>query len=443
MLRLLLFSFFVTVSKLFAQNPIVLINADSVIGYSVNNSPFRDFIGNVHLKQANIDLYCNKAIQDLEANRIILSGTVQIRQDTLILNSDYIEFDANKSLASSPSRIEIKDPQNFLRANYGTYDFKSKVAIFVDSVFYMEKQISIFANKVEYNRNAQVVVCSGNVSLDADSIIMFCDTLIYNKSESKIFASSNVVTKAKYESILTMSGKLFYDRATKYSKSYETPLLLLIDTLKSMNELETIKFDTLFVFADTLISENLENELVFSFNKNIKLFKGELTIVGEFGKIYEKSEWGFLIGKPFLWLDSTEFRGDSLFFHFKNKKIDYFSFVNNASILSPTNIDTNWINIVISDTIRVFFDSNNVDYVLGIGKAKTSYFLEEEESGDIQLANYASDFVKISFVENSIESVIWLGNVAGEVIPRSIFEKNLDKFYIIPKDFLIKKPRLQ
>ncbi len=435
------FSFLIFLSvSLRSQNSIILVNADSVIGYVINNVSFRDFIGNVHLRQGNIDLFCNKAVQNLESNSAILSGSVRIVQDTLILLSEYIDFDGNKSFASSPSSIEIKDQQNFLRANFGTYDFKSKVAVFVDSVVYREKQMSIFANKVEYNRNTQVVVCYGNVNVETDSLNLSCDTLTYNKSKNTIFASSNVITKAKYENIHTHSGKLFYERAKRYSKNYESPSLLLIDTIKTTEKFENIQLDTLFIFADTLVSENLDNELVISFQKNIKLFKGDLTSIGEFGKIYEKSEWGFLIGKPVLWFDSTELRGDSLFFSFNDRRINFLAFFNNSAILTPSSFDTNWINLVISDTIKVFLDSNRVDCVLGIGNAKTSYFLKDEESGTIQLANYASDSVKIDFVENEIETVTWLGNVNGEVIPRSIFEKNLEKFYNIPRDFLIKKP---
>ncbi|MFN3306992.1 MAG: hypothetical protein ACK42Z_07390, partial [Candidatus Kapaibacteriota bacterium] len=218
---------------------------------------------------------------------------------------------------------------------------------------------------------------------------------------------------------------------------------LLIDTIKTSNNTENIQLDTLFIFADTLVSENSDNELVLSFHNNVKLFKGDLTSVGEFGKIFEKSEWGYLIGKPVVWFDSTELRGDSLFLRFNDKRINFLAFINNSAILSPSSIDTNWINFVISDTIKVFLDSNRVDYVLGIGKAKTSYFLKDEESGAIQLANYASDSVKIEFVENEIESVIWLGNVDGEVIPRRIYEKNLEKYYTIPKDFLKKKLSLK
>ncbi|MFN3781422.1 MAG: OstA-like protein, partial [Candidatus Kapaibacteriota bacterium] len=316
MYRILLLAFLFIIlcsPSLHCQNSIILVNADSVIGYVINNAPFRNFIGNVHLRQGNIDLFCNRAVQNLESNSATLSGSVRIVQDTLILVSEYIEFDGNKSFASSPSSIEIKDPQNFLRANFGTYDFKSKVAVFVDSVVYKEKQISIFANKVEYNRNTQVVVCYGNVNVETDSLNLFCDTLTYDKTKNTIFASSNVTTKPKYENILSHSGKLIYERARRYSKNFESPFLLLIDTIKTSDNTENIQLDTLFIFADTLVSENSDNELILSFQNNVKLFKGDLTSVGEFGKIYEKSEWGYLIGKPVVWFDSTELRGDSLF----------------------------------------------------------------------------------------------------------------------------------
>ncbi|MFN3269884.1 MAG: OstA-like protein, partial [Candidatus Kapaibacteriota bacterium] len=426
----------------FAQNPIVLVNSDSIVGYKINESPVRDFIGNVHLRQGNIDIYCNKATHFLEENRAILVGAVRIIQDTLVLVSDYIEYDGNKSIANSSSKVEIKDPQNLLRANYGTYNFKNKIANFFESVYYEEKNAKLTAKKADFDRVNNIVYAYQNVKLESDSLILSCDTLIYSKPLNTLSALSNVETKAKYESLEILSGKMFIDRKNKFSKSYENPILMLVDTVKIEEDTIGFRLDTLFLFADTLYSNSNDTTSILRFIHNVRLFKGELVTIGEYGELYRQDEWGYLVGSPYLWYDSTELKGDSLYFLMRDKKISFVEFVGNSSILSPSNLDTLYVNRIQCDTLKIYFQNNKIDHILGIGKALTNYFLRNEETGEIQLANYISEKVVINFIDNEVDKVVWLGNVDGEVIPKIIFDKNLEKYYSLPKNFLIKKPTL-
>lgn len=426
---------------LHSQNPILLVNADSIVGYRVNDSPVRDFVGNVHLRQGNVDLYCNRATHYIVENKAILIGSVKITQDTLILLSEHIEYDGNKLLATSSSKVEIKDPQNYLKANYGQYNFKTKVANFFENVVFEEKEARLISQKLDFNRTSQQIYAFGDVKLETDSVIIFCDTLVYSKSDNVLLANSNVKTIAKFEGIEILSGKLFLDRKSKFSKSFEDPRLIIIDTIRVENDTIETKLDTLSLFADTLISKSKDGETFFLFVNNVKLLKNEIIAIGNYGVFYREEEAGFLVGSPFLWYDSTEFSGDSLFFLFKDKKISSLKFIGRAEILSPSNIDSSYINKIQADTIEVYFNDNKVDFVFGIGNTKTNYFLKNEETNEIQLANYLSERIKINFFENEVDNVIWLGNVSGEVIPKIIFEKNLEKYYSYPQNYLKLKPQ--
>lgn len=434
--------FFLFRSFCTSQNPIVLVNADSIVGYKINESPVRDFIGNVHLRQSNIELYCDKAIHYINDNRVVLIGSVKIVQDTLVLISEYIEYDGNKSIANSSTRVEIRDPQNFLRANYGIYNFKTKIANFYENVTYEERSVKLTSKKADFDRANNIVYAYSNVKLESDSLVLTCDTLVYSKTLNVLSAFSNVSAKAKYEPFEVLSGKMFVDRTNKVSKSYENPQLMMIDTIKVERDSIEFALDTLFLFADTLVSNEKDSSTNFKFINKVRLFKGRLTSIGEYGELFRQREWGYLVGSPILWYDSTEFKGDSLLFLMKDKRISFVEFVNNASILSPTNLDTLYINKIQSDTIKIFFSNGKVNFIFGIGRSKTSYFLRNEETGEIQLANYVSDSVRINFLENEVDNVVWYGNVEGEVIPKIIFEKNLEKYYTIPKEFLSKKPKL-
>jgi lipopolysaccharide export system protein LptA len=203
---------------LYSQNPIILVNSDSVVGYKINEKPVRDFIGNVHLRQGNVDLFCNKATHYIEDNRAFLSGSVKITQDTLVLTSENVDYDGNKSLANAFSKIMIIDPSTKLTANKGTYNFRTKTADFFGDVVYEEQKSKLKAEHIEYNKPLQLIKSYGKVELETDSLHLKSDSMFIYRNEDKIFSVSNVQMSGKFELINLISEFLIIDKKSKILK---------------------------------------------------------------------------------------------------------------------------------------------------------------------------------------------------------------------------------
>ncbi len=436
---LFIFLFFATV-KSYSQNPIVLVNADSIVGYQENQKPVRDFIGNVHLRQGNVDLFCNSAKHYIEENRAFLFGSVKIIQDTLVLLSDYIEYDGNMSVANASGKLTISDPLSSLSASSGSYSFKSKLANFFGGVVYKEKNNILNADRIDYNRQLQIIYSFGNVVFETDSLLLKCDTLTFYRNEDHIFGSGNVYLFAKYEPIIMNSIYLSIDKREKITKGFGEPKLIVLDTIKTDIDTLGFRLDSLVIFADTLIAKqnDVNSELVFK--ENIRLFKDKLTAISGFGKILRDDEIGYLVQKPILWYDSTEFHGDSVFFVLKNQKISFVRLVGNSRVFTPSHIDTAYIQKILADTLDLYFSENRINFLLGLGNTKTSYFLRNEETNEVQLANYLSDSIRVNFIDNEVYDVLWFSNVSGEVIPKVVFQKEFTKYYEFPKNYLFFKP---
>jgi len=428
---------------LYSQNPIILVNSDSVVGYKINEKPVRDFIGNVHLRQGNVDLFCNKATHYIEDNRAFLSGSVKITQDTLVLTSENVDYDGNKSLANAYSKIMIIDPSTKLIANKGTYNFRTKTADFFGDVVYEEQKSKLKAEHIEYNKPLQLIKSYGKVELETDSLRLKSDSMFIYRNEDKIFSVSNVQMSGKFEPINLISEFLIIDKKSQITKAYGEPVLILIDTVKEVleNETESQRLDSLFVFADTILAKKDDTgKTELEFINNLRLFKDNFTAIAGFGKIYRDSEVGFLKQNPLLWYDSTEFKGDSVFFVLKDRSLTFVRISGNGKILSPSHLDSSYVHRILSDTINIFFKERQLDYILGVGNSRTNYFLRNEETNEIQLANYSSDSVRIELQNNEVLDVVWYSNVSGEVIPEIIFKKDISKYYDIPKNYLVLKP---
>lgn len=431
--------------QLFAQKEIELVHADSVIGYKTGEQNVRDFIGNIVLRQGNIEIICNKAIHYIESNSAILIGNVCIRQANLLLNADFIEFDGNKSEAISHSSLSILDSNTKLSAKQGFYNFKTNVAHFRDSVEFSDLDMKISAEELLFNRKSNIVFAIGNAKLETDSILHLADTLEYNRHQQILNARNNAKVFTKFEGYQVLAGQIFFNREKKYFWAIESPVIIYVDT--SINDVQlnlpenkSIRYDSLLIFADSIVATLDSNIHKFSFYSNVRLFKENLTVSSFFGYFEKETERGYFTINPIIWFDSTELRCDSLCFRTKKNKISEIQLIGEGSIYTPSKIFTKYINIILSDTFWVYFLNGKINYVFGRGNSKTFYFLESEKEG-INLVNYMSDSLKIYFENTEAHSVVCFGHVYGEVIPDKIFNQNLNKYYNLPKDYLIYKPK--
>ncbi len=445
-LPLLSFLFLFNITLLFSQQEIRLINADSIVGYKIGDQNVRDFIGNVQLRQGNIILHCNKAVHFLERNDVELIGNVQIEQDVMVLRSENIEYIGNQRLAKSKSKVFIKDTSALLSALWGEYDANTRVATFVKNVTFSEKKFNLKCEYLLYDRNNQIVSAFNNVVYSDDSVAIDCDTLFYDRKNNIYTLIGNVNIVSRISNIRILAGFVENRRNEDYSFAKDNPLAIIVDTLKESvvtndTSYEKIDFDTLFVFCDSLYSKGKADAQEFYFDGNVKIFKSRISAIGGEGYLSRQNNIGYLKDEPFFWYDSTEFRGRVIYLHLKENKIEYVGLSNDARILTPSPSWSNLINVIESDSLNIVFKDGEISKVFGSGKSKTVYFFEDENRA-LNLSIFTSDSIRVDFVNREIDNVVWLGTVYGEVVPESIFENNINKFYAPPNDYYSKKPIL-
>lgn len=85
----LLLNLFSIAQMLSQQSKLIqLIHADSLVGRKYDSKTVRELIGNVQLKHENIYVWCDRAIQYVDENRIEAYGNLKVKQDTLLLEAD-------------------------------------------------------------------------------------------------------------------------------------------------------------------------------------------------------------------------------------------------------------------------------------------------------------------------------------------------------------------
>ena len=117
------------------EQPVRLIHADSLIGYTMGGDNYRELIGHVTMRHENTILNCDRAVQNLTQDIVDLYGNVNVKDDTLTLLTKQARYFGKTKIVSSDSAVYLNDRRRTLTADRGTYNTDTKVAQFYGDVF--------------------------------------------------------------------------------------------------------------------------------------------------------------------------------------------------------------------------------------------------------------------------------------------------------------------
>lgn len=418
------FVFFVLLQILQAQDtpnqPVVLEYADSLLGSRGQNMEIREFVGNVKLKQGDVTVQCDRAVQYLNENKAELKGSVHLNQKKLNLYTPEGIYWGNLHIASSHSGLRITDGKSILTAKNGTYSTAQHIANFND-----------------------------NVRIEDDSVIIIADKLLYYKDNKNSFAYGNVLIFGKYTNTYLFGDTLEHYPAKNLTLVIGSPKLFQIDTIKvdtsetlyenkienSKDRTDTTEFkyryDTLSVvsrYMEAIIDKENDSQ-IFKFIDSVEISQKNLGARADTA-IYNKTEGIItLSGNPVVFYDSTQLYSDSIFIFVPDLKIKELIAKHNSIACSRN--DTNYtdkINQIIGDEVRIKFENDSISAIFSFGNAKSLYFLSADTSG-AGVQRSSCDSIAVYFNQGEVDEINWLGGVNGEFHPEHLLG-NVTDFYL-------------
>jgi lipopolysaccharide export system protein LptA len=340
---LILFCF----ANIFAQDKIELKYSDKLTGRTENGQTIREAIGNVHFVHGNVRVYCNRAFQYIESNKVELIGDVKIFQDTLSLYTPKATYFGNDGKAICEGGVTLKDPNATLRANHGTYFFNEAKAEFDRDVIIINPTYKITSDHLIYFRNTEDSYAKGNVivvkdstiikaenidffrkqgktnankdvSIEQDSSIIYCDTLTDYSNEKKSIASGNVKLNNLRNHVLVYG---------EYLENYENTKYTFIKGNARLVQVEKEK-DTMFIYSKTMESYRQVPEHYIA-KDSVEVIRNNFFSKSGYA-VYSKTDvkdfdkMSFYI-KPIVWNDNMQMTGDTIFADLKEKKLQTIS----------------------------------------------------------------------------------------------------------------------
>ena len=263
-----------TIASAQTAEPIILQYADSLIGRETSLGAERELVGNVHLRQGNVYVWCDNAIQYLAENRAVLIGNVKIVQGTVTMTGPRADYNGNLKLAFGTQGVKIVDRTTVLTAEQGIYSMKNYIAEF-------------------YN----------NVQLEDDTVLITADTIQYERRTRNSFAQGKVIVKGKQSNVLLAGDSAFHYPAQHYSLIKGKPFLLKVDTIivtankdslmhrtnDSLQAMPILRFDSSIVVAEKLEAFRQYKDTYIA-QDSVEMIRGELRMKSQLAIFDNRNE---------------------------------------------------------------------------------------------------------------------------------------------------------
>ncbi|NOX37790.1 MAG: hypothetical protein GXO78_09675 [Calditrichaeota bacterium] len=226
MIRFLGWGILITVMALFeatAQSRVELVHADVSRGEVRDGVSLKILEGNVHIRQDTIDIFCDQAIYDPQAARLIFEGNVKILRGKESLTARRITYYEETRIAIAEGRVHLQRPDQELFTDYLEYDYDTDQALVRGNVLlhdaqqrvyitaregeylpqedraYVQRQahlwqidttgtdtLHIYARRLEYHfRPVRKAIARDSVRIMRQALVARCDSAVYLLDEER------------------------------------------------------------------------------------------------------------------------------------------------------------------------------------------------------------------------------------------------------------------
>jgi lipopolysaccharide export system protein LptA len=421
-----------TISTLNAQQEdFMTVTGDSLVGRMVGGESIREVFGNVVLKQGDVVITCQRAVQYLSRNDAELIGNVVVRQDSLTIETPHAFYLGNRRIAQSTSGVRLNDMKVILTADEGDYYFNEDRADFRNNVHLFDTVSTLTSEELVYFKNEDRMIAVRNVTvLDPENIIK-ADSLEYLRLDRITYATDNVSIRNLVNNIV-----IYGDHLEDYAQQFYTiidrnPLLIQIDTsYVRVDTLEAgdpdyvqMRLDTLII--SSLVMESFRDTLnTFYARDSVQIWRGNFASRNNY-TVYHRNidlittrKVPYTTVKPALWFEDSQLTGDSINIYIRENRVRLLEVFNNSFLLSESPDFRGRYDQVSGERIFIHFEDGVIDKTEVFGNVLSIYFMYEEDVTNGLTKSSASSGL-IVFEESKVSEVHLYGSPASEYYPEN------------------------
>ncbi|MFC5407960.1 OstA-like protein [Larkinella bovis] len=394
---------------------VILKHSDQLEGLQSGTEEIRKLTGNVRLQHKNMQMYCDRAVQNLSTNvieaygnvRMVQGDTLSVRGDTVFyfgasrqanvsgrtvilkdrkmtLTTRKLEYDMVNGIAHYPVKGRIVDRENILTSREGYYNTRTKLFTFIEDVKLVNPKYTLTADSLLYNSFSKIATFQGptkivskegtliakdgdyntvsrlsnfqrRATIETEKYTLTGDTLYGNNANDFYTARGNVILFAKGDKTILTGDFGRYNRKAGVARMTGHALVKSISSS-----------DTLFMRADTLWSFELPNPKRIQGSKtadstyrrlighkNALVFKNDMQSKCD-SIVYETADSTiFFYRDPIVWSTNYQMEGDSITALMKNNRINKMLLRGHSFVISQDTLQN--FNQVKGRTLTAYF----------------------------------------------------------------------------------------
>jgi lipopolysaccharide export system protein LptA len=428
----------------FAQEEIV-VTGNEMIGRVENGVTTREVNGNVVLKQGNVTITCNKAIQYIATNNAHLIGNVIVTQDSLTIKTPEGFYYGNERRAFSDKGVTLDDRKVVLAAQIGEYLFKENKADFRRNVKLTDKTTILTSDRLLYFRKENKAVAVSNVKITDPENIMYADSLVHMRASKITYCFKNVMIKSIKDGVTIFGDHLVDYRLEHHSIIDENPLLVQLDTTFNQKRDSVISIDTLIIRGRAMEAYRADSSR-FIVRDSVQIIRSGFASASDQAIYYDKEEKIYTyrlsdtLPQPAMWYQLTQMTGDSMQIRLKERAIQQVDIVKSAMIISQNEFFPLRYDQASGEKLILYFKDKALAQTDILGNVLSYYYMyDDKEPGGLIKAS-ARD-AKLMINASRVQEVHLYGEPKSEYHPENLV-RGSERKYVLPQ-FMINEHKPQ
>lgn len=438
---------------------------DSAWYYPASNS--LDAYGHVEMHQADTlfvfadKLYFDGITRHATLTRGPSRGNVQLKNRTVTLTTDSLDYDLNQQLGWYTEGGVLQDNINTLRSRYGQYSPSTKEAVFRGDVVLTNNRdgYKLYTEELEYNTRTHIAQITQSTRIEGktDTIITNRGTYNTQTGHAELLSRSTILHSDSAANVTTLEGdSIIYDKNTRTSRAFmfnnleKNPQPMVItDTARKViliggygeyNDfthkalstdypllIEYSRPDSLFLRADTVMSimisapdtvnGGMRDLHIAKAIGKARFFNQDLQGVADTIMFQEQDSMLFLMRRPVVWSGNRQIFGNRINVHFNDSVPDWAE-LPDAGIMAEYVAD-DFYNQIAGLRMKAFFENQHLRHLDVEGNVRIIALPQEKDSTYNKLINAEGSFLSVDMEPNSNKMKhlkLW-PDVTGEVVP--------------------------
>lgn len=395
------------------------------IAYFFNDKNDLDAYGNVHITQAQTQIFADTLRYFSVDKRTSLTQNVKVLSQEITLFTSHLDYFTESQFAFYYSKATIISNFDTLTSQKGYLKSAESMAFFKEQVQLKSTDYILNTDTLQMNTQTKEIFFVAPTSIVSPSQTIFCEQGTFNPQlhqahlgiNTRLFKDNKILntdslnynthtqigkTFSYFEWIDTASHLLLYGTQANFSESNNSILAINYPVLVHISD-----NDSLFITGDTLFSytDTTTQLSTMIFYHDVSFFKPDLQ--GKCDSLYFSYADSVLkmFVQPVLWTQENQLSGDTIFVYMKNQKFDQFEMFENGFMISQ--LKQNYFNQVKGKKITGYFKENQLDFMHVVGNAESVYYIEDNIKALVG-ANWAvGSEINIYLKEKKVDKIVF------------------------------------